>query len=157
MLFWKTGKMVRNDDGLVGIWRRSWSFLGTTYTGICLVGLGENMKNPSQDRWYFDWYSNQVHLNTREVLCYWCHVFIFQQHALCNKMVPQRWCFFCCKQEIETVKYTIHLNLRICGNKYIKSNHETENKRQIGRTESSHWNFRCRISKLFCAVNLKKS
>jgi hypothetical protein len=27
------------------------------------------MKNPSQDSWYPDWYSNQLPLNTSKVLC----------------------------------------------------------------------------------------
>jgi hypothetical protein len=37
------------------------------YPGICLEGLGETMKNPIQDSWYSDSYSNQILFNTTEV------------------------------------------------------------------------------------------
>jgi hypothetical protein len=40
------------------------------YSGICLDGLGETMKNPSQDSWYLDSYSNQVPFNPIELLFY---------------------------------------------------------------------------------------
>jgi hypothetical protein len=40
------------------------------YPGICLEGLGETMRNPSQDSWYVDSYSKQVPFNTSKVLCF---------------------------------------------------------------------------------------
>jgi hypothetical protein len=49
--------------------KRSWPSF-RYYPGICLEGLGETMKNPIQDSWYPDSYSNQVPFNLPEVLFY---------------------------------------------------------------------------------------
>jgi hypothetical protein len=82
--FKKVAKRLGMMTGWYGLGRK-WSWPSFRYyPGICLERLGETMKNPCQDSWYPDWYSNQVPFNPTQVLWYWCHVFLFQQLALSN-------------------------------------------------------------------------
>jgi hypothetical protein len=52
-------------------------------------------------------------------------LFILEQPALCNTKCPQRFCPSHSAQEIETVEYTIHLNLKIYCNEYVEMYYNT--------------------------------
>jgi hypothetical protein len=144
--FEKLGKWLGILMGWKGFGRKqSWPFC-RHYSGICLEGLRETMRNTSQDSWYPDWYSNQIPLNTSEVLCYWC-VFLFQQLALCKWLHKGSSSFTTNKKQRE---HTVHLHLKIYGNKYVESYYVLENKRQTGRIELSFWYFNPSQAIFFC-------
>jgi hypothetical protein len=46
-MFCKAGKIIRNVDGFIMIWKEEAFF--RYYLGICLEGLGKTMKNPKLD------------------------------------------------------------------------------------------------------------
>jgi hypothetical protein len=65
--------MVRNGDVLAAIWMEAVMAFSLGLFWHLPGGSWETMKNPSQDSWCCNQYSNQGPLNTSAVLC---HVFL---------------------------------------------------------------------------------